>query len=120
MSKFPHETKDFTVDFHEWYNMEPPPLIGLSKVNPTSSFSSVDSEMPLKSLDQVRGRLDYETSVIEYWNHKLMKAEKELVDLNDEANKVLYHEGKAEIEEKCNNGFEVSSRLAKGKEPCQP
>ncbi|RXI01172.1 hypothetical protein DVH24_001406 [Malus domestica] len=40
------------------------------------------------------GRLDYEISVVEYWNHKLMKVEKELVDLNGEANGALYRGSK--------------------------
>ncbi|KAB2614932.1 ion channel POLLUX-like 2 [Pyrus ussuriensis x Pyrus communis] len=74
--------------------MELPPLPGLLKVNPTTSFSSVDSEMPLKSTDQVCGRLKYETVIAEFWNHKLMKAEKELVDLNCEVNETLYHANK--------------------------
>ncbi|RXH87376.1 hypothetical protein DVH24_034276 [Malus domestica] len=94
MSKFPHETKGFKAKFHGWYNMEPPPLPRSSKTNPTSLFSFVDSETPLKSIDQVRGRLKYETGIAEYWNHKLMKAEKELVDLNSEANEALYRASK--------------------------
>ncbi|RXI04732.1 hypothetical protein DVH24_039006 [Malus domestica] len=74
--------------------MELPPLPRLLKVNPTSLFSSVNSEMPLKSIDQIRGRLNYEIGVAEYWNHKLIKAEKELVDLNGEANETLYRANK--------------------------
>ena len=70
--------------------MEPPPIPGSQKANPTSLFSFVDSKTPLKSIDQVRGRLECETGVTEYWNHKLMKVEKELVDLNGEANEALY------------------------------
>ncbi|TQE08550.1 hypothetical protein C1H46_005856 [Malus baccata] len=62
--------------------MEPPPLPGSPNVYPTSSFSYVDSKTPLKNIDQVRGKLDYETGVVKYWNHKLMKVEKKLVDLN--------------------------------------
>ncbi|RXH83445.1 hypothetical protein DVH24_005698 [Malus domestica] len=71
-------------------HMEPPPLPQSSKPNPTSSFSSVDSEVLLKSIDQVRKRLNYETGVAEYRNYKLMKAEKELMDLNGEANEAFY------------------------------
>ncbi|RXH76791.1 hypothetical protein DVH24_019679 [Malus domestica] len=51
ISKFPHETKGFNAEFHGWYNMKPPPLPRSPKANPTSSFSSVDSETPLKSID---------------------------------------------------------------------
>ncbi|TQD83573.1 hypothetical protein C1H46_030880 [Malus baccata] len=90
MSKFPHETKGFNAAFHGWYNMEPPPLSGSPKANPTSSFNCVDLKTPLKSIDQVHEILDYETSIGKYWSHKLMKAEKELVDLNSEANEALY------------------------------
>ncbi|KAB2594995.1 ion channel POLLUX-like 2 [Pyrus ussuriensis x Pyrus communis] len=111
MSKFPHETKSFNSEFHEWYNMEPPPLLGSSKVNPTSLFSSVDSETSLKSINQVRRRLDYETSVADYWNHKLMKAKKRACGPQRS------REGNAEIEEECNKGFEKFRQLAKGKEP---
>ncbi|KAB2602861.1 ion channel POLLUX-like 2 [Pyrus ussuriensis x Pyrus communis] len=74
MSKFPHETKGFKAEFHEWYNMERPPLPG----------SFVDSETSLKSIDQVRGRLEYEMGI----------AEKEHVDLNGKANKALYRASK--------------------------
>ncbi|TQE01934.1 hypothetical protein C1H46_012432 [Malus baccata] len=70
--------------------MERPPLPGSPKVNPTSSFSFVDSEMSLKSIDQVREKLNYETGVAEYCHHNLMKTEKELVDLNSEANEAFY------------------------------
>ncbi|KAB2603969.1 ubiquitin thioesterase OTU1-like [Pyrus ussuriensis x Pyrus communis] len=94
MSKATHEIKGFNPEFQGWYNMEPPPLSGSLKANLTSSFSSVDLETLLKNLDQVRGKLDYLTGMAEYWNHKLMKAEKELVDLNDEDNEVHYHASK--------------------------
>ncbi|CAN6677611.1 unnamed protein product [Malus baccata var. baccata] len=119
--------------------MEPPPLPGSPNVYPTSLFSYVDSKTPLKNIDQVRGKLDYETSVVKYWNHKLMKVEKKLVDLNGKANKALYHaskitplnfelwqkrrghiesyersqEGKVELEKKRNKGFKYSHRLVK-------
>ncbi|KAB2635811.1 ion channel POLLUX-like 2 [Pyrus ussuriensis x Pyrus communis] len=132
MSKFPHETKGFNTKFHGWYNMEPSPLLGLRKANPTSSFSSVDSEMLLKSIDQVR-------------EDSTMRRAPPTCDLNGEANEALYHaskqktkadtfgeritflnfelfqkrwghiesyersqEGEAEIEEECNKGFEDS------------
>ncbi|RXH99714.1 hypothetical protein DVH24_021516 [Malus domestica] len=75
MSKFPHETKGFNVEFHGWYNMEPPPLSKSLKANPTSLFSFVGSKMQSK----VNERIDYETGVAKYWKHIL----KELVDLND-------------------------------------
>ncbi|KAM1872933.1 hypothetical protein ACFX13_006832 [Malus domestica] len=75
-------------------HMEPPPLPRSSKPNPTSSFSSVDSEVRLKSIDQVRKRLNYETGIVEYRNYKLMKAEKELMDLNGEANEAFYRASK--------------------------
>ncbi|KAB2614304.1 ion channel POLLUX-like 2 [Pyrus ussuriensis x Pyrus communis] len=107
MSKFPHETKDFNTEFHRWYNMEPPPIPRLPKANPTSSFSFV------------RGKLDYETGVAEYWNHNLMKVEKELVDLNGEANEAHiesyehFWEGNVEMEEERNKGFEDSHQLVK-------
>ncbi|KAB2600648.1 ion channel POLLUX-like 2 [Pyrus ussuriensis x Pyrus communis] len=52
MSKFPHETKGFDMEFHRWCNMELPPLSKSQKANPTSSFSFVDLKMPLKSIDQ--------------------------------------------------------------------
>ncbi|KAB2634795.1 ion channel POLLUX-like 2 [Pyrus ussuriensis x Pyrus communis] len=114
MSKFPHETKDFNTEFHGWYNMEPPPIPGSPKANPMSSFRFV------------REKLDYEIGVAEYWNHNLIKVEKELVDLNGEANKALYREnkqktkGNVEMEEERNKVFEDSHRLVKGKEPHQP
>ncbi|KAB2614454.1 ion channel POLLUX-like 2 [Pyrus ussuriensis x Pyrus communis] len=102
--------------------MEPPPLSGSLNAYPMSSFSYVDSETPLKNIDQVRGKLDYENGVSEYWNHKLMKVEKKFVDLNGKANeKCRGHiesyersrEGKAKMEEKHNKGFEDSRRLTK-------
>ncbi|RXH78768.1 hypothetical protein DVH24_002286 [Malus domestica] len=77
--------------------MEPPPLLRSPKSNPTSSFSSVDLEAPLKSIDQVRKRLNYEIGVTEYRNYKLMKAEKELMDLNSEANEALYRASKQKM-----------------------
>ncbi|CAN6544114.1 unnamed protein product [Malus baccata var. baccata] len=40
MSKFTHETKGCNAEFHEWYNMEPPPLSGSLKANPMPLFSS--------------------------------------------------------------------------------
>ncbi|RXH76824.1 hypothetical protein DVH24_019712 [Malus domestica] len=73
MSKFPHETKGFNEEFHGWYNIEPPPIPRSPNANPT---------------------FNYETGIAEYWNHKLMKAEKELVDLNDEANEAFYRASK--------------------------
>ncbi|KAM1227490.1 hypothetical protein EV1_006831 [Malus domestica] len=75
-------------------HMELPPLPRSPKPNPTSSFSSVDSEVRLKSIDQVCKRLNYETGVAEYRNYKLMKAEKELMDLNGEANEAFYRASK--------------------------
>ncbi|RXH93086.1 hypothetical protein DVH24_013662 [Malus domestica] len=85
MSKFSHETKSFNSEFHEWYNMEPPLLPRLPKANPIDATESIN---------QVRDKLDSETGVAEYWNHKLIKAEKELVDLNGEVNEGLYSASK--------------------------
>ncbi|RXI04880.1 hypothetical protein DVH24_039154 [Malus domestica] len=59
--------------------MEPHPLLGLPKANPTS----VDLETLLKSIDRVHEKLNYEMSVGRVLGHKLMKAEEELVDLNE-------------------------------------
>ncbi|TQE00669.1 hypothetical protein C1H46_013718 [Malus baccata] len=66
MSKFKHETEGSNPKFHGWYNMEPSPLLGSPKANPTLSFSFVDLETLLKSIDQVYGRLNYETDAVEY------------------------------------------------------
>ncbi|RXH80990.1 hypothetical protein DVH24_004904 [Malus domestica] len=74
--------------------MEPPPLLGSPKVNPTSLFSSVDLKTLLKNIDQVHRRLDLESGVAEYCNHKIINAEKELVDLNGKANETLYRANK--------------------------
>ncbi|TQE08356.1 hypothetical protein C1H46_005984 [Malus baccata] len=130
MSKFPHETKGYNVEFHGWYNMEPPPLSGLLKANPTH-----------------RRVLEPQAN----------EGRKKLVDLNGEANEVLYRannqktkadmsrkmitflnfelfqkhrghnesyersqDGNAKIEEERNKGFEDSRQLAKGNEPRQP
>ncbi|CAN6561161.1 unnamed protein product [Malus baccata var. baccata] len=93
MSKFRHETKDFNTEFHRWYNMEPFPLPGSPKANPTSSFSSVDLETPLENINQIL----YETGFLESSNEKLMKAKKELVDLNGKANEALYHANKQKM-----------------------
>ncbi|CAN6542338.1 unnamed protein product [Malus baccata var. baccata] len=142
MSNFRHKTEGFKAEFHEWYNMEPPPLPGSPKANPTSLFSSINSETPLKNIDQVRGRLDYETDVDNYLNHKLMKAKKELVDLIGKANKTLYCANKqktktgisittilsrinilgreTKMKEERNKGFEDFHQVAKGKELHQP
>ncbi|RXI09464.1 hypothetical protein DVH24_034081 [Malus domestica] len=61
-----HDVGGFNAEFHGWHNMEPHPLPGSPKANPTSSLSSVDSETQLKSIDQARGRLNYETGITKY------------------------------------------------------
>ncbi|KAB2617346.1 ion channel POLLUX-like 2 [Pyrus ussuriensis x Pyrus communis] len=129
MSNFRHKIEGFKAEFHEWYNMEPPPLPRSPKANPMSSFSFVNSKTPLKNIDQ-------------YLNHKLMKAKKKHVDLIGKANKTLYHASKqktkanisvaailshindlrreTEMEEERNKGFEDFHQIAKGKELHQP
>ncbi|KAB2595603.1 ion channel POLLUX-like 2 [Pyrus ussuriensis x Pyrus communis] len=97
MSKFKHETEGFNAKFHRWYNIEPPPLLRSPKANPTSSFSSIDSTTLLENIYQVCGRLDYETRVVEYWNHKQMTEEKGLVDLNSKVNETLYRASKQKM-----------------------
>ncbi|KAB2626127.1 ion channel POLLUX-like 2 [Pyrus ussuriensis x Pyrus communis] len=140
MSKLRHETEGFNIKFVQRGTSS---LSRSPKANPTSSFSSVDSEMPQKNIDQ--------------WKHKLMKAEKELVDLNSKANEALYRaskqktkattfgeripflnfqlsqkrhnyiecykhsgEGNAKMKEERNKGFEDFRQVVKEKEPNEP
>ncbi|KAB2595566.1 ion channel POLLUX-like 2 [Pyrus ussuriensis x Pyrus communis] len=103
MSKFKHETEGFNAKFHRWYNIEPPPLLRSPKANPTSSFSFIDSTTLLENIYQVCGRLDYETRVVEYWNHKQMTEEKELVDLNSKVNETLYRASKQKMKKRHNH-----------------
>ncbi|KAB2595745.1 ion channel POLLUX-like 2 [Pyrus ussuriensis x Pyrus communis] len=65
MSKFRHENEGFDTKFHKWYNMEPFPLPGYPR-------------QIIHHRLAVHGRLDYETGITKYWNHKLMKAQNSL------------------------------------------
>ncbi|KAB2626761.1 ion channel POLLUX-like 2 [Pyrus ussuriensis x Pyrus communis] len=114
MSKF-KQIEDFNIEFHRWYNMEPPPFLGYPGQNPTSLFSSVDCKMSLENIYHVREKFNYETGIAEHWNHKLVKAKKELVDLNGKANEVLY-QGKSKMDEESNKGFEDIHQVAKRNE----
>ncbi|RXH71223.1 hypothetical protein DVH24_018578 [Malus domestica] len=114
MSKFPHETKGYNAEFHGWYNMKPPPLPGLLKANPTSSFSSVDSVMLLKSIDQ-KTKADMSGEMITFLNFELFQKHRGHIDSYERS-----QDGNVEIEEERNKGFEDSRRLVKGNEPRQP